>query len=214
MSSARKRPGRHWQTSPTCLTDRAHCEKPHISKLVSISQLWISLLYMYLVHLWLVEITCRLECISAAAKWSPGRQMRPIKRSGDPDIPNYRSDWRIEKLSCQSPCPNFWLSKYTVLVSIFVCRTAQTYCGPPKGTIWVVHWANQDFSVAAALVHAWCDVSEWHKFAIAIITLVFPEPGDCWGCISWQNCHWSNYCDDEFGISNQITSVGIFKYFC
>ena len=37
--SARKRPGRHWQTSPTCRT-----KKPHISKLVSISQLWISLL--------------------------------------------------------------------------------------------------------------------------------------------------------------------------
>ena len=45
-----------------------------------------------------MEIICRLECISAAAKWSPGRQMRPIKRSGDPDIPNYRSDWRIEKV--------------------------------------------------------------------------------------------------------------------
>ena len=29
-----------------------------------------------------MKITCRLECISAAAKWSPGRQMRPIKRSG------------------------------------------------------------------------------------------------------------------------------------
>ena len=87
---------------------------------------------MYLVHLWLVEITCRLECISAAAKWSPGRPMRPIKWSGDPDIPNYRSDWRIEKFSCQSPCPNFWLSKYTVLVSIFLYRTAQNYCGPPR----------------------------------------------------------------------------------
>ena len=33
------------QTSATCCTDRAHCEKPHISKLVSISQLLISLLY-------------------------------------------------------------------------------------------------------------------------------------------------------------------------
>ena len=53
-----------------------------------------------------------------------------------------------------------------------------------QGTIWVVHWATQDFSLAAALVHAWCDVSEWHKFAIAItklVTLVFREPGDCWG---------------------------------
>ena len=39
-----KRPGRHWQTSPTCCTDRAHCEKPHTSKLVSISQIWMSLL--------------------------------------------------------------------------------------------------------------------------------------------------------------------------
>ena len=119
---------------------------------------------MYLVHLWLVEITCRMECISAAAKWLPSRQMRPIKRSGDPDVPNYRSDWRIEKFSCPSHCPNFWLSKYTVSVSTFLCRTAQNY-----------------FLLAAALVHAGCDVSEWHKLAIAIVTLVFPEPGDCWG---------------------------------
>ena len=88
--------------------------------------------YFTMYFLWLVEITCRLECISAAAKWSPGHQMRPIKRSGEPDIPNYRSDWRIEKFSCQGPCPNFWLSKYTVLVSIFLCRTAQNYCGPPR----------------------------------------------------------------------------------
>ena len=50
-----------------------------------------------------------------------------------------------------------------------------------QGTIWVVHWATQDFFLAAALVHAWCDVSEWHKFAIAIVMLMFPEPGDCWG---------------------------------
>ena len=50
-----------------------------------------------------------------------------------------------------------------------------------QGTIWVVHWATQDFSLAAALVHAWCGVSEWHKFAIAIVTLVFREPDDCWG---------------------------------
>ena len=87
---------------------------------------------MYLFHLWLVEITCRLECISAAAKWSPGRQMRPIKRSGDPDIPNYKSNWRIEKFSCQSPCPKCWLSKYRVLVSVFLRRTAQNYCRPPR----------------------------------------------------------------------------------
>ena len=81
-----------------------------------------------------------------------------------------------------------------------------------QGTIWVIHWANQDFSLAAALVHAWCDVSEWHKFAIAIRTLVFPEPGDCWGCINWQKCHCSNYCDDEFSLSDQITSVGIYIF--
>ena len=29
----------------------------------------------------------------------PGRQKRLIKRSGEPDIPNYGSDWRIDKLS-------------------------------------------------------------------------------------------------------------------
>ena len=107
---------------------------------------------------------CRMECISAAAKWLPSRQMRPIKRSGDPDDPNYRCDWRIEKFSCPSHCPNFWFSKYTVSVSTFLCQTAQNY-----------------FSLAAALVHAWCDVSVRHKLAIAIVTLVFPEPGDCWG---------------------------------
>ena len=44
-----------------------------------------------------------------------------------------------------------------------------------QGTIWVVHWATQDFSLAAALVHAWCGVSKRHKFAIAIVTLVTVE---------------------------------------
>ena len=173
---------------------------------------------MYLVHLWLVEITCRLECISAAAKGSPGRQMRPIKRSGDPDIPNYRSDWRIEKFSCQSPCPNFWWSKYTVLVSIFLCR--KKLLRTIQGTIWVVPWATLDFSLAAALVHAWCDVSEWHKFAIAITVSNVSVPWTvrllrhAWlqSCISWQKCHWSNYCDDEFSLRNQITSVGIYIF--
>ena len=130
---------------------------------------------MYLVHLWLVEITCPLECISATAKLSPGRQMRPIKRSGDPDIPNYRSDWRMKKFSCQSPCPNFWLSKYTVLVSIFLVGQPKIiadhpgyHLGGPLG--------DPGFFVSCSIGACMINVSEWHKFGIAIVTLVFPEP--------------------------------------
>ena len=133
---------------------------------------------MYLVHLWLVEITCRLECISATVKLSPGRQMRPIKWSGDPDIPNYRSDWRIEKFSCQSPCPNFWLSKYTVLVSIFLVGQPKIiadhpgyHLGGPLG--------DPGFFVSCSIGACMINVSEWHKFGIAIVTIVFPEPGHC-----------------------------------
>ena len=34
--------------------------------------------------------------------------------------------------------------------------------------------------------------------------------GEAWlqSCISRQKCHWSNYCDNEFSLSNQIASVG------
>ena len=104
---------------------------------------------MYLVHLWLVEISCRLECISAAAKWSPGRQMQPIKRSGDPDIPNYRSDWRIEKFSCQSPCSNFWLSKCSFDFNIFMSDSPKLL-RTTQGTIWVVHLGEPGFFVSCS----------------------------------------------------------------
>ena len=52
-----------------------------------------------------------------------------------------------------------------------------------QGTIWVVHWVTQDFFVSCSIGACMINVSEWHKFAIAIITLVFPEPGDCWGTL-------------------------------
>ena len=32
-----------------------------------------------------------------------GRQMRPIKWSGDPDITKYWSDWQPKNMRCQSP---------------------------------------------------------------------------------------------------------------
>ena len=59
---------------------------------------------------------------AAAAKRSPVRQMRPIKRSGDPDIPPYWSNWRSKNFCCQSSrsivpddavMSDVWLSKYT-----------------------------------------------------------------------------------------------------
>ena len=55
-----------------------------------------------------------LKISSTAPKQWPGQQMRPIKRSSDPDIPNYRSNWRPENFSCQSPGQILWLSKYTI----------------------------------------------------------------------------------------------------
>ena len=35
------------------------------------------------------------------------------------------------RFSCQSPCPNFWLSKYTVLVSIFLVRQPKIIADHP-----------------------------------------------------------------------------------
>ena len=89
--------------------------------------------------------------IGTVAKQSFGRKMRPIKRSGDPewDITNYRSGWRPENLSCQSPYLILWLSKYKFFQYFYsdnpkLMRTTQR-------TSWVVCWATQDFSLAAAL---------------------------------------------------------------
>ena len=59
--------------------------------------------------------------ISAGAKRPAGRQMRPMKRSGEPDITKYWSDWQPKNFFCQSPCPialdnaamlDVWLSNY------------------------------------------------------------------------------------------------------
>ena len=87
-----------------------------------------------------------------------------------------------------------------------------------QDTSWVVHWATQDFSLAATPLHAWCDVSEWHKFVIAIVTLVFPESSDCWGTRDSKaasvdrSVTGPNYRDDEFSLSNQITNIGIYIF--
>ena len=40
--------------------------------------------------------------VSAAVKLLPGRQMRPIKWSDDPDIPQYWSDWQSKNFLCQN----------------------------------------------------------------------------------------------------------------
>ena len=68
---------------------------------------------MYLVHLWLVEIACCLECISAAAKWSPGRQMRPIKR------------WATQKFPTTGPTGESRNSLAKVHVRIFGYQNIQ-----------------------------------------------------------------------------------------
>ena len=60
---------------------------------------------MYLIHLWLVEITCRLECISAAAKWSPNATHKTVGR------PRY-SQLQVRLANREFPCPNFWLSYF------------------------------------------------------------------------------------------------------
>ena len=173
---------------------------------------------MHLVHLWLVEITCRLECISAAAKWSPGRQMRPIKRSGDPDIPNYRSDWRIEKFSCQSPCPNFWLSKYTVLVSIYFYVGQSKIIADHPGYHLGGPLGDPGFFVSCSTgaCMMWChrvtQICDCNSNVSVPWTWRLLRHAWLQSCISWQKCHWSNYCDDEFSLSNQITSVGIYIF--
>ena len=140
---------------------------------------------MYLVHLWLVEITCRLECISAAAKLSPGRQMRPIKRPGDPAIPNYRSDWRIEKFSCQIHVQifgyqniQFWFQYFYVGQPKIIADHPGYHLGGPLG--------DPGFFVSCSIGACMINVSEWHKFGIAIVTLVFPEPGDYWGTLDYK----------------------------
>ena len=76
---------------------------------------------------------------SAAAKRSPGRQMRPIKRSGDPDITGLTGNPRISfaKVHVRSPrrCSHVWhvvIKIYMFFFSIFLCWTTQNFCGPPS----------------------------------------------------------------------------------
>ena len=135
---------------------------------------------MYLVHLWLVEITSRLECISAAAKWSPGRQTRPINGRATQIFPTTGPTGESRIYLAKVHVRIFGYQNIQIWLQYFMSDSPKLLW-TTQGTIWVVHWATQDFSLAAALVHAWCDISEWHKFAIAIVTLVFPEPGDCRG---------------------------------
>ena len=88
-----------------------------------------------------------------------------------------------------------------------------------QGTIWVVRWATQDFWLAAGLTGAcmmWCQ--RVTQICDCNNNVSVPWTGrllrNAWlqSCISWHKCHWCNYCDDEFSISNQITSVGIYIF--
>ena len=86
------------------------------------------------------------------------------------------------------------------------------------GTIWVVHWATQDFSLAAAPVCMmwWCQrvtqICDCNSNVSVPWTWRLLRHAWLQSCISWQKCHWSNYCDDEFSLSNQITSFGIYIF--
>ena len=98
------------------------------------------------------------HAMHAVAERSPGRQVRPTKRSGDPDITKY-CDWQPNNCSWHSPCPivpddaavvlDVWLSKYKYFSQNFyvgqlkICVDQRTNC--------VVRWATQYFSLAAAL---------------------------------------------------------------
>ena len=93
-----------------------------------------------------------------------GRQMRPMKRLGDPDITKYWSDWQPKNFFCQSPTPivpdnatmlDVWLSNYAYFFPIFLCRTTQNLCGPSNvPTEWSAG-RPRFFSLAAALITAW-----------------------------------------------------------
>ena len=91
----------------------------------------------------------RPQC-SAAAKRSPGRQMRPMKRSGDPDI---TKDWQPKNFFCKSPClivPDNVIKLCIFFSNIFMSDHPK-FAWTIQRTNWVVHWATQDFSLAAAL---------------------------------------------------------------
>ena len=153
---------------------------------------------MHLVPLWLVEITCRLECISAhpVAKCDPwnGRA-------------THRSDWRNS------------LAK--VHVRIFGYQNIQFcfqyfYVGQPK--IIADHpryhlggpLGDPGFFVSCSTgaCMMWCQrvtqICDCNSNVSVPWTWRLLRHAWLQSCISWQNCHWSKH--------NQITSVGIYIF--
>ena len=97
---------------------------------------------MCLVHLWLVEITCHQECISAL---SPNATHKTVGR------PRY-SQLQVQLANREIVLPKSMSEFLVIKIYSFgfniLCRTAQNYwlLRTTQATIWVVHWANQDFS--------------------------------------------------------------------
>ena len=87
--------------------------------------------------------------------------MRPMKRSGDPDITKYWSNWQPKNFFCQSPCLivpddsamlDVWLSKYAYLFQYF-------YVGQPKFVRTPnvpTGWSAGQPRIFCLLQHCWC----------------------------------------------------------
>ena len=143
--------------------------------------------------------------------------MRPIKRSGDPDIPNYRFYWRIEKFSCQSPCPNFGYQNIQFCFQYFYVGQPKIiadhpgyHLGGPQGD------PGFFVSCSTGARMMWCQrvtqICDCNSNVSVPWTWRLLRHAWLQSCISWQKCHRSNYCDDEFSLSNQITSIGIYIF--
>ena len=92
-----------------------------------------------------------------------GRQMRPMKRSGNTDITKYWSDWQPKKFFLQNSmsdrprqCSHVhvsWTCGYQNMHIFFhIHMSDHPKCvWTTQRTHWVVRWVTQPFSLAAAL---------------------------------------------------------------
>ena len=84
-----------------------------------------------------------------------------------------------------------------------------------QGPIWGIHWATQDFFVSCSTGACimWCQrvtqICDCNSNVSVSWTWRLLRHAWLQSCIIWPKCHWSNYRDNEFSLSNQITSVGI-----
>ena len=69
----------------------------------------------------------------------------------------------------------FWFQYFYVRQPKIIADHPGYHLGGPLG--------DPGFFVSCSIGACMINVSKWHKFGIAIVTLVFPEPGDCWGTL-------------------------------